>query len=650
MQVIEISGVTGHSPYNIVICDVTNSYCYTVESGVVSIPPTLYVNIPTQLNGVNNILIKIIDSSGCETFQYAACPPTQTPTPTNTLTPTITPTNANCICLIFKNPTLTIKNYSYINCNTQTVSYTLDGETEIYVCGKNPTYDSGVILSVGPYCYNNNCVPPTPTPTQTPTNTPTPTPTPTNTLTPTPTPTNTLTPTPTVTETPTNTPTPTVTETPTNTPTPSVTETPTNTPTPTVTETPTNTPTNTLTPTPTSTLPCYPGADYVVFTYEFPLGAGVDLDTLTTLINPTTQGPLGYCGSGGGGGPYLYWGGDNTESDGSESVYVDLIALKLLYPSLTSFDLTAEANWFTSVGTGIINIKMFAYSGGTMSNDGNYGFINTGGVLLANRIFPQDPLTLFNDQCTSTQCIGTFSYNITSGCFTKNPTCLSVTPTPTMTPTQTPTQTPPSQTPTPTPTPPTLCPNCVSGDITIGTQVWSKCNLDVTTYRDNTPIPQVTDPTAWAALTTGAWCWYANNSANGPVYGKLYNWHAVNDTLHGGLAPVGYHVPTDAEWTVLTDYLGGLTVAGGKMKEVGFCHWLTPNTDATNTSLFTGLPGGVRNDYGTFNIIGRFGYWWSSTDISTDIAWNYNLLYDAGYTGRNGAYKKHGFSVRLIKD
>ena len=102
MQVIEISGVTGHSPYNIVICDITNSYCYTVESGVVSIPPTLYVNIPTQLNGVNNILIKIIDSSGCETFQYAACPPTQTPTPTNTLTPTITPTNANCICLIFK--------------------------------------------------------------------------------------------------------------------------------------------------------------------------------------------------------------------------------------------------------------------------------------------------------------------------------------------------------------------------------------------------------------------------------------------------------------------------------------------------------------------------------------------------------------------
>jgi len=368
MQIIEISGITGHSPYNILICDITNTYCYTVETGVVSVPPYLYINVPTQLSGSNSVLIKIIDSSGCETFQYASCPVTPTPTPTPTITPTITPTNANCVCLIFNNPTLTIKNYSYINCDGQTVNYTLNSETEIYVCGKNPIYDTGIILTIRQYCSTSSCVPPTPTPTQTPTITPTITITPTMTLTPSPT----LTP--------------------------------------------------TMTMTPSSTLPYYPGADYIVFTYEFPAGSGTDLDTMTTLINPTTQGPLGYC-SGGLGGPYLYWGGDNISSGGSESVYVDLIALTTSYPSFTSVDIITKANWYSSVGTGIINIKMMAYSGGTMSNDGNFGFTNTGGVLIATRIFPQDPLTFFNDDCTGTQCIGTFNYNISSGLFSKSPTC-----------------------------------------------------------------------------------------------------------------------------------------------------------------------------------------------------------------------------------
>ena len=194
------------------------------------------------------------------------------------------------------------------------------------------------------------------------------------------------------------------------------------------------------------------------------------------------------------------------------------------------------------------------------------------------------------------------------------------------------------------------CPNCVSGDITIETQVWAKCNLDVTTYRDNTPIPEVTDPTEWANLTTGAWCWYNNDSANGVKYGKMYNWHAVNDTLHGGLAPYGYHVPTDAEWTVLTDYLGGLTVAGGKMKEVGFCHWNTPNTSATNTSLFTGLPGGYRTSSGIYDSIGNLGVWWGSTERDTYYAWNYSLNYYTGGASRSSNFKEAGLSVRLIKD
>lgn len=211
-----------------------------------------------------------------------------------------------------------------------------------------------------------------------------------------------------------------------------------------------------------------------------------------------------------------------------------------------------------------------------------------------------------------------------------------------------------STTATPTTTTTTTinsCPDCISGDpILIGTQKWTNCNLDVTTYRDGTPIPQVTDPTAWAALTTGAWCYYNNNSANGTIYGKLYNWYAVNNTANGGLAPVGYHVPTDTEWTVLTTFLGGETVAGGKMKETGLCHWLTPNTDATNESLFTALPGGYRASSGTFNDIGNFGFWWSSSEFDTANAWYRILNYNFGNAARNGGNKPNGFSVRLIEN
>jgi uncharacterized protein (TIGR02145 family) len=193
------------------------------------------------------------------------------------------------------------------------------------------------------------------------------------------------------------------------------------------------------------------------------------------------------------------------------------------------------------------------------------------------------------------------------------------------------------------------CPDCISGtEVTIGTQLWTGCNLDVTTYRDGTTIPQVTDPTAWAALTTGAWCYYDNDSANGPTYGKLYNWYAVNDPR--GLAPVGYHVPTDSEWTVLTDYLGGTLVAGGKMKEAGLCHWAEPNTDATNESLFTGLAGGYRDAFGTFSSIGIDGYLWSSSDFSTTNALYRYITSFTGSALANSTYKQASLAVRLIKD
>jgi uncharacterized protein (TIGR02145 family) len=195
---------------------------------------------------------------------------------------------------------------------------------------------------------------------------------------------------------------------------------------------------------------------------------------------------------------------------------------------------------------------------------------------------------------------------------------------------------------------PDPCPNCVSGDITIGTQVWDKCNLDVTTYRNGDVIPEVQDPAVWASLTTGAWCWYNNDSANGPTYGKLYNWHAVNDPRE--LAPVGYHVPTDTELTTLTDYLGGSTVAGGAMKEVGLCHWNSPNINATNSSGFTALPGGTRNDFGSYDNIGNNGNYWSSSEFDTTTAWLRSLNLIAGNVDRFRSNKENGFSVRVIKD
>ena len=184
--------------------------------------------------------------------------------------------------------------------------------------------------------------------------------------------------------------------------------------------------------------------------------------------------------------------------------------------------------------------------------------------------------------------------------------------------------------------------------IVIGTQQWMEKNLDVLTYRNGDIIPQVTDPTAWAALTTGAWCYYNNDVANGAIYGKLYNWYAVNDPR--GLAPTGWHVPTDDEWTTLSTTLGGDAVAGGKMKVAGTTRWTTPNTGATNESGFAGLPGGARNNGGTFNSVGSGGYWWSSTEDGTASAWGRNLGYGSGTIIRSSSLKKFGFSVRCLRD
>lgn len=182
--------------------------------------------------------------------------------------------------------------------------------------------------------------------------------------------------------------------------------------------------------------------------------------------------------------------------------------------------------------------------------------------------------------------------------------------------------------------------------VTIGTQVWMGKNLNVSRYRNGDKIPQVKDSARWAKLTTGAWCWYNNDSATGAVYGKLYNWYAINDPR--GLAPEGWHIPSDSEWLETATFLE--THVGGKMKETGTRHWFDPNIGATNSSGFTGLPGGYRSDIGQFCYITYLGLWWTSTEYNTSVAWYRRLLCYTPAFDRWRFPKQMGFSVRCIKD
>lgn len=191
------------------------------------------------------------------------------------------------------------------------------------------------------------------------------------------------------------------------------------------------------------------------------------------------------------------------------------------------------------------------------------------------------------------------------------------------------------------------CENCVAHDVVIGTQTWDGCNLNVSTYRNGDPIPQVTDPAEWVGLTTGAWCYYDNNITNDATYGKLYNWFAVNDPR--GLAPTGYSIPSGEEWDILINYLGGPSVAGGKLKEEGLCHWLTPNTDATNDSNFTALPGGFRYPDGNFLYVGINGQFWTSTPYLTTAAYVRNIGYLYGVVSTVPYDNNFGYSVRCLK-
>lgn len=201
--------------------------------------------------------------------------------------------------------------------------------------------------------------------------------------------------------------------------------------------------------------------------------------------------------------------------------------------------------------------------------------------------------------------------------------------------------------------------NIVPIPITIGTQIWQNANLDVTTYKDGTPIPEVTDQTQWANLTTGAWCHYNNTTVNGTTYGKLYNGYALlgihdNDpsTPNKTLAPQGWHIPSNSEWSTLITFLGGQNVAGGKMKSNSTSLWLSPNTSATNSSGFTGLPGGFISINGAFDGIGQVCYWWSNSlyPLGTNTYYGRGIFYNNSQANSVVLGLTQGAYVRCIKD
>jgi uncharacterized protein (TIGR02145 family) len=189
-------------------------------------------------------------------------------------------------------------------------------------------------------------------------------------------------------------------------------------------------------------------------------------------------------------------------------------------------------------------------------------------------------------------------------------------------------------------------------------QVWMSTNLDVVTYRNGDSIPLVTDPGVWSTLTTGAYCYYNNDSTLVPAgYGKLYNWYAVTDPR--GLAPTGWHVPSDVDWGILLDncLINSLNLSlfnqGGALKQTGNANWDEPNTNASNQTGFTALPAGYRSFNGIFfENIRRVAYWWSSTQ-SLDVpsaAWIRYVEYSTGQFKRIAPPHRSGMSVRCIKD
>ncbi len=186
--------------------------------------------------------------------------------------------------------------------------------------------------------------------------------------------------------------------------------------------------------------------------------------------------------------------------------------------------------------------------------------------------------------------------------------------------------------------------------VSIGTQIWMSKNLDLAFYRNGDTIPQITDSLEWANLTTGAWCYYNNDSELGKIYGKLYNWYAINDSRC--LAPKGWHIPSDFEWETLSNFLGGINNAGNKLKESGISHWADQYYGTTNETGFTALPGGYRSSIGSllFYGIGSNCYFWSSSEKDQKESWYWKLQSKNASFNNDIVNKVNGMSIRCIRD
>jgi uncharacterized protein (TIGR02145 family) len=192
--------------------------------------------------------------------------------------------------------------------------------------------------------------------------------------------------------------------------------------------------------------------------------------------------------------------------------------------------------------------------------------------------------------------------------------------------------------------------------IVIGTQEWMAENLSTSIYRNGDEIPTGLSNSEWqntGITQLGAWAFYNNDASNNCPYGKLYNWHACVDPR--GLCPVGWHVPTDGEWTLLYNYLGGASIAGGKMKSAGIIQggngkWNSPNSGASNSSGFSGIPHGYRSGEGVYNLMGDYGSYWSSTQYISGSAWYPFLYYTYTEITRVSSTMSNGLGVRCVRD
>ncbi len=184
--------------------------------------------------------------------------------------------------------------------------------------------------------------------------------------------------------------------------------------------------------------------------------------------------------------------------------------------------------------------------------------------------------------------------------------------------------------------------------VKIGNQWWMAENLKVTHYRNGDPVPYAPENAVWSTLASGAYCNYDNSTDWAMIHGHLYNWFAAVDSRN--LAPAGWHVPSNADWQILVDYLGGEQVAGGKLKEAGTDHWQDPNTGATNETGFTALGSGYRIDTGNFQDLGGYAKFWSITENDPFSALYQYLYYESQAIYLDSHSKLFGMSIRCVKD